>query len=159
MKFSNFKAAMGDVLGFHNGQALYVLAQVEPYMYNLISLRRDTVGNRKTSPWKWVGSHQAVSIPQGTMVYGGPPVNYGQGAEGVRKALGILEAAQVMKNIGMVPKGRKVGRVMNTSELAYLKGKSPRTVRRYAQYGQVPTLYKDTAKGWQFAGREVWFKS
>jgi hypothetical protein len=40
--------------------------------------------------------------------------------------------------------------VVHTADVAKMMGKSRRTVRRYAQYGKLPTLTKTHQKGWHY---------
>lgn len=40
--------------------------------------------------------------------------------------------------------------ILNTKEVAKVVGRSPRTIRRYAQKGQTLGVFKDVKKGWQF---------
>jgi hypothetical protein len=40
--------------------------------------------------------------------------------------------------------------IVHTADVAELMGKSRRTVRRYAQYGQLSTLTKTHKKGWHY---------
>jgi hypothetical protein len=41
--------------------------------------------------------------------------------------------------------------ILNTKEVAKVVGRSPRTIRRYAQMGRTLGVFKDVKKGWQFA--------
>jgi hypothetical protein len=44
-------------------------------------------------------------------------------------------------------------KVVHTADVAELMGKSRRTVRRYAQYGQLPTIAKTHKKGWHYVAK------
>ena len=43
--------------------------------------------------------------------------------------------------------------VVHTKDVAALMGKSARSVRRYAQYGQLPTIAKTHKKGWHYVAK------
>ena len=43
--------------------------------------------------------------------------------------------------------------VLQTKNLAVVMGKSARTVRRYAQFGQLRSLCKTYKRGWEFVVR------
>jgi hypothetical protein len=43
--------------------------------------------------------------------------------------------------------------VVHTAEVAELMGKSRRSVRRYAQYGQLPTIAKTHKRGWHYVAK------